>query len=56
MAAQPISTPTEPPAEIIVLIDKALGGFNRKDSALYSSAFGADVVIVDGLVLMMQRR
>jgi ketosteroid isomerase-like protein len=49
MAVQPISTPTEAPAEIKVLIDKALGGFNRKDSALYSSAFGADVVIVDGM-------
>jgi ketosteroid isomerase-like protein len=49
MAAQPISTPTEAPAKIKVLIDKALGGFNCKDSALYSSAFGADVVIVDGM-------
>jgi hypothetical protein len=49
MAAQPISTQTEAPAEIKVLIDKALGGFNRKDSLLYSSAFGADAVIVDGM-------
>ena len=49
MAAQSISTPTEPPTEIKILIDKALGGFNRKDSTLYSSSFGADVVIVDGM-------
>jgi len=33
MSAQPISTPTEPPAAIKFLIDKALGGINRKDSA-----------------------
>jgi len=49
MAAQPISTPTEAPAEIQALIDNALGGFNRKNSAQYNSAFGADVVIVDGM-------
>ena len=49
MAVQPIPTPTEPPAEIKALIDKALDGFNRKDSALYNSAFGADAVIVDGM-------
>jgi hypothetical protein len=49
MATQPISTPTEPPADIKALIDKALDGFNRKNSALYNSAFGADVVIVDGM-------
>ena len=49
MAAQPISMPNEPPVEIRAVIDKALGGFNRKDSALYSSAFGGDVVIVDGM-------
>ena len=49
MAAQPISMPTEAPVEIKALIDKALDGFNRKNSALYNSAFGADVVIVDGM-------
>jgi hypothetical protein len=49
MAAQPISTPTEPPPEIKSLIDKALGGFNRKNSALYNSAFVPDAVIVDGM-------
>lgn len=49
MAAQPISTPNEPPIEIKDLIDRALGGFNTKDSALYSNAFGGDVVIVDGM-------
>jgi ketosteroid isomerase-like protein len=49
MAAQPTSTPTEPPAEIKSLIDRALGGFNRKNSALYNSAFGGDAVIVDGM-------
>jgi hypothetical protein len=38
-----------PPDEIKAVIDKALGGFNRKDSALYNSAFGGDVVIVDGM-------
>ena len=49
MAVQPIPTPTEASAEIKALIDKALDGFNRKDSALYNSAFGADAVIVDGM-------
>jgi len=49
MAAQPISMPKEPPDEIKALIDKALDGFNRKDSALYNSSFGGDVVIVDGM-------
>jgi ketosteroid isomerase-like protein len=49
MAAQPIPKPNELPAEIKPLIDKALGGFNSKDSAMYNSAFSADVVIVDGM-------
>ena len=49
MATKPISMPPEPPAEIFALIDAALGGFNRKDSALYNSTFGGDVVIVDGM-------
>jgi ketosteroid isomerase-like protein len=49
MAAQPISMPNEPHVEIKALIDKALGGFNSKDSALYSNAFGGDIVIVDGM-------
>jgi hypothetical protein len=47
MAVHPISTPTEAPAEIKALIDKALGGFDRKNSALYNNAFGPDAVIVD---------
>jgi len=41
--------PSKPPAEIKVLIDKVLDGFNDKDYALYDSAFGDDVVIVDGM-------
>ena len=49
MAAQPISTPNEPPAEIKTLIETVLGGFNNKDSVLYSSAFGRDVVVIDGI-------
>ena len=49
MAAQSMPMPNEPPAEIKALIDKALGGFNSRDSALYNSAFGGDVVIVDGM-------
>jgi hypothetical protein len=49
MDAQLISTPTEAPAEIKALIDKALDGFNRRNSAQYNSAFGADIVIVDGM-------
>jgi len=31
------------------VIDKVLGGFNNKDSALYNSAFGADAVVIDGI-------
>ena len=38
MAAQPIPIPNEPPAEIKAVIDKALDGFNSKDSALYTNA------------------
>ena len=49
MAAQPISMPNEPPAEIKALIDRVLGGFNTKDSRLYNSAFGGDAVVVDGI-------
>jgi ketosteroid isomerase-like protein len=41
--------PNEPPAEIKAVIDTALGGFNDKDSARYNSAFGGEVVIVDGI-------
>lgn len=40
--------PKEPPAEIIALVNTALDAFNRKDSAVFSSAYGGDVVIVDG--------
>lgn len=49
MAAQPSSLPNEPPAEIKSLIDTVLSGFNNKDSALYTSAFGADAVVIDGI-------
>ncbi|HXJ88720.1 MAG TPA: nuclear transport factor 2 family protein [Candidatus Binatia bacterium] len=49
MAAQPISMPTELPNEIKTVIDKLLSGFNNKDSALYSSAFGGEVVVIDGM-------
>jgi ketosteroid isomerase-like protein len=41
--------PNEAPAEIKAVIDKALDGFNSKDSAMYNSAFSGDVVIVDGM-------
>jgi len=41
--------PNEPPAEIKALIDKVLSGFNNKDSALYTSAFGSDAVVIDGI-------
>lgn len=49
MAAQTISLPNEPPAEIKALIDAVLGGFNNKDSALYNSAFSGDAVVIDGI-------
>jgi len=49
MAAQSISIPSELPVEIKPVIDKVLNGFNNKDSALYSSAFGADAVVIDGI-------
>lgn len=49
MATQPMSLPNEPPAEIQALIDRVLGGFNSKDSALYNSAFGGDAVVIDGI-------
>jgi ketosteroid isomerase-like protein len=49
VAAQPISMPNELPAEIKAVIDTVLGGFNHKDSALYSSAFGRDAVVIDGI-------
>ncbi len=39
----------DPPDEITTLIDTALGGFNSKDAARYSSAFGGEVVVVDGM-------
>jgi hypothetical protein len=41
--------PEELPAEIKALIDAVLGGFNDKNAARYSSAFGGEVVIVDGI-------
>lgn len=49
MAAQPISMPNEPPAEIKALIHTVLGGFNSKDSVLYNSAFSGDAVVIDGI-------
>src|SRR5215831_6385594 len=49
MAAQPIAMPNELPAEIEALIDTVLGGFNHKDSALYTSAFSGDAVVIDGI-------
>jgi hypothetical protein len=47
--------PNEAPAEIKAVIDKALDGFNSKDSAMYNSAFCGDVVIVDGGSLPLDR-
>ena len=41
--------PSEVPSEIEALIDKLVGGFNNKDSALYNSAFGGDAVVIDGI-------
>ena len=35
----------EPPAEIMALIKRALDAFNRKDSAVFDSVYGGDVVI-----------
>ena len=49
MAAQPIAMPDQLPAEIKALIDTVLGGFNSKDSALYTSAFAGDAVVIDGI-------
>ena len=40
--------PKEPPVEIKTLIDTALSAFNSKDSSLFNSTFGGEVVIVDG--------
>ena len=40
--------PKEPPAEIMALINTALDAFNRKDSVVFNSVFGGNVVIVDG--------
>ncbi len=40
--------PTEPPAEIMALINTVFDSFNRKDAAVFNSVFGGDVVIVDG--------
>ena len=39
----------EVPAEIKALIDTALGGFNERNATRYNSAFGGEVVIVDGI-------
>src|SRR5215831_17583652 len=40
--------PEGPPAEIMALIDAVLSGFNSKNATLYKSAFGDNVVIIDG--------
>lgn len=39
----------EPPDEIKALIQMLLDGFNSKNAALYESAFGGEVVIIDGI-------
>src|SRR4051794_3881052 len=39
----------EPPIEVKSLIDPVLTGFDNKDTTMYSSAFGNEVVIVDGM-------
>lgn len=49
VATQPSFVPNKLPAEIKALIDTVLGGFNGKDSARYNSAFGRDVVVIDGI-------
>ena len=41
--------PKDPPAEIKAAIETLLDGFNKKDAALFSSAFTADAVVVDGM-------
>src|SRR4051794_35701987 len=41
--------PIEAPPEIKTLIDTLLTGFNNKNSAQFSSTFGSDVVVVDGM-------
>ena len=40
--------PKEPPIEIKTLIDTAFSAFNSKNSSLFNSTFGGEVVIVDG--------
>ena len=49
MGEKPFSVPSKLPAEIKVLIDAVLGGFNAMDSVRYSSAFSGDAVIIDGI-------
>ena len=49
MATQAVSAQCEPPAEIQALIDTVLSGFNSKNSARYTSAFGTDAIIIDGI-------
>lgn len=41
--------PNEPPVEIKAVIDNALRGFNKKDSALFRDAFSDDAIVVDGM-------
>jgi ketosteroid isomerase-like protein len=40
--------PKKPLPEIMALINTSLDAFNRKDSIGFNSAYGGDVVIVDG--------
>src|SRR5215470_1313227 len=49
MASQPIPLPSELPSEIKAVVDRLVGGFNKKDHALYNSAFAGDAIVVDGI-------
>ena len=49
MAAQPVSVPNEPPAEIKALIDAHINGFNTHDNDLFLGVFGDTAIIIDGI-------
>ena len=49
MAAQPVSVPNEPPAEIKALIDAHINGFNTHDKDLFLGVFGDTAIIIDGI-------
>lgn len=49
MAAQPISMPNEPPADIKALIDAHIDGFNSHDNDLFRGVFGDTAIIIDGI-------